>query len=94
MIRKENDKKEFLQITKEKFHDLWKEIDDTNIIPVAAVSLFFQLEKIMNFINVKSFNSTLNAYLCISVKIPDNNQGDQFKVFSFTVASKKRGHAI
>ena len=91
MIRKENDKKEFLQITKEKLHDLWKEIDDTNIIPVAAVSLyFFQLEKIMNFINVK----TLNAYLCISVKIPDNNQGDQFKVFSFTVASKKRGHAI
>ena len=45
MIRKEKDKKEFLQITKERLHELWKEIDDTNIIPVAAVSLYIFNER-------------------------------------------------
>ena len=41
MIRKEKDQKECLQETKERLHELWKEIDDNNIIPVAAVSLYF-----------------------------------------------------
>lgn len=45
MIRKEKDKKEFLQITKERLHELWKEIDDTNSIPVTAVSLYIFSER-------------------------------------------------
>ena len=40
MIRKEEDKKEFLDIIKVKLHELWEEIDDNNIKTLAAVRFF------------------------------------------------------
>lgn len=45
MIRKEEDKKEFLDIIKEKLHELWKEIEDNNIKTLAAVSFYFSARK-------------------------------------------------
>lgn len=43
MIHKEEDKKEFLYITKEKLHELWEEIEDNNIKTLAAVSFYFSV---------------------------------------------------
>lgn len=45
MIRKEEDKKEFLDITRAKLRELWKEIEDTNIKTLAAVSFYFLIER-------------------------------------------------
>ena len=40
-ILEEDHRREFLDITKEKLHDLWEEIDDNNIFKLAAASCFF-----------------------------------------------------
>lgn len=45
MIRKEEDKKEFLDITRAKLRELWKKIEDTNIKILAAVSFSFLIER-------------------------------------------------
>ena len=45
MIRKEEDKKEFLDIIKVKLHELWEEIEDNNIKTLAAVSFYFSVRK-------------------------------------------------
>lgn len=38
MIHNEEDRKEFLDMTKENLHKLWEEIDENNIKTLAAVS--------------------------------------------------------
>lgn len=38
MIHNEEDRKEFLDMTKETLHKLWEEIDENNIKTLAAVS--------------------------------------------------------
>ena len=45
MIRKEEEKQEFLYITRAKLRELWKEIEDTNIKTLAAVSCYFLIER-------------------------------------------------
>ena len=41
VIRREEDKKEFLKITHKNLHELWEEIEDNNIKTLAAVRFFF-----------------------------------------------------
>lgn len=76
-ILEEDHRREFLEITKEKLHELWEEIDDNNIFKLAAASFFFKWRNKVSREKQHSLKSTnLNAqllYLLIRDRTPDIN---------------------